>query len=241
VAKADYATASDFSRIFQEDQSSLYLLAFLLTANHQQAEECLVAGIEDAANGNPVFRAWARSWSKRTLIKNAIQLVLSGNDTIHQQPDAWSKTQSEAGELIDAVAALPLRERFERAEGYYATVFHELVHSTGHEKRLNRSTLMESAGFGSNPYCKEELIAEMGAAFLCGEAEIAERTINNSAAYLKGWLEQLRHDKMLIVQAAAQANGEPEDVQGASHDHVIATIAPAFDVLGNRITNSSPP
>jgi DNA-directed RNA polymerase specialized sigma24 family protein len=112
VAKADYATASDFSRIFQEDQSSLYLLAFLLTANHQQAEECLVAGIEDAANGNPVFRAWARSWSKRTLIKNAIQLVLLGNDTIHQQPDAWSKTQSEAGELIDAVAALPVRERF---------------------------------------------------------------------------------------------------------------------------------
>ena len=61
---------------------------------------------------------------------------------------------------------LPLRERFERTESYYATVFHELVHSTGHEKRLKRPTLTESAGFGSNPYCKEELIAEMGAAFL---------------------------------------------------------------------------
>jgi antirestriction protein ArdC len=118
---------------------------------------------------------------------------------------------------------LPVRERFERAEGYYATVFHELVHSTGHERRLKRPTLTESAGFGSNPYCKEELIAEMGAAFLCGQAEIAERTIDNSAAYLKGWLEQLRHDKTLIVQAAAQAQkaadfilGKNEPTEGAA-------------------------
>jgi antirestriction protein ArdC len=109
---------------------------------------------------------------------------------------------------------LPARERFERAEGYYATVFHELVHSTGHEKRLKRTTLTESAGFGSNPYCKEELIAEMGAAFLCGHAEIAERTIDNSAAYLKGWLDQLRNDKTLIVQAAAQAQKAADFILG---------------------------
>ena len=85
---------------------------------------------------------------------------------------------------------LPDRERFERQEEYYSTLFHELVHATGHETRLKRATLTENAGFGSNPYCKEELIAEMGAAFLCGHAEIAERTIDNSAAYLNGWLEQ---------------------------------------------------
>ena len=100
---------------------------------------------------------------------------------------------------------LPARDRFERAEGYYATLFHELVHATGHKTRLNRATLTEKAGFGSNPYCKEELIAEMGAAFLCGQAEIAERTIDNSAAYLNGWLDQLRSDRTLIVHAAAQA------------------------------------
>ncbi len=81
---------------------------------------------------------------------------------------------------------LPVKERFEQAEGYYATLFHELVHATGHASRLNRATLTDQAGFGSNPYCKEELIAEMGAAFLCGHAEVAERTIDNSAAYLNG-------------------------------------------------------
>jgi len=109
---------------------------------------------------------------------------------------------------------VPVRERFERTEDYYSTVFHELVHSTGHEKRLKRSTLTESAGYGSNPYCKEELIAEMGAAFLCGLAEIGERTIDNSAAYLKGWLEQLRNDKTLIVQAAAQAQRAEDYILG---------------------------
>ena len=60
---------------------------------------------------------------------------------------------------------LPVKERFERAESFYATLFHEIVHSTGHESRLNRATLTDKAGFGSNPYCKEELIAEMGQRF----------------------------------------------------------------------------
>ena len=113
---------------------------------------------------------------------------------------------------------LPTRERFERTEDYYSTLFHELVHSTGHEKRLKRSTLTETAGFGSNPYCKEELIAEMGAAFLCGQAEIGERTIDNSAAYLKGWLEQLRQDKMLLVQAAAQAQKAADFILGRTFE-----------------------
>jgi antirestriction protein ArdC len=73
-------------------------------------------------------------------------------------------------------------------------------------------------GFGSNPYCKEELIAEMGAAFLCGQAEIAERTIDNSAAYLLGWLEQLRNDRTLIVQAAAQAQKAADFILGNGPD-----------------------
>jgi antirestriction protein ArdC len=111
---------------------------------------------------------------------------------------------------------LPARERFERTEDYYSTIFHEFVHSTGHEKRLKRFT--ESAEFGSNPYCKEELIAEMGAAFLCGQAEIMERTIDNSAAYLKGWLAQLQSDKTLIVQAAAQAQKAADFILGKSLD-----------------------
>lgn len=120
---------------------------------------------------------------------------------------------------------LPMRERFEQAEAYYATLFHELIHATGHESRLNRATLTEKSGFGSNPYCKEELIAEMGAAFLCGHAEIAERTIDNSAAYLSGWLEQLRNDRTLIVQAAAQAQKAADFILGKCNGDAPASAA----------------
>jgi antirestriction protein ArdC len=123
---------------------------------------------------------------------------------------------------IEDCISLPSRERFERTEDYYSTLFHEMIHSTGHEKRLKRSTLMESAGYGSNPYCKEELIAEMGAAFLCGQAEITDRTIDNSAAYLKGWLEQLRQDKLLIIQAAAQAQRAADFILGKGESTEVA-------------------
>ncbi len=116
------------------------------------------------------------------------------------------------------MVAMPERARFETEAGYYATLFHELIHSTGHTSRLSRPTLTESAGFGSNPYCKEELIAEMGAAFLCGQAEIAEQTLENSAAYLKSWMEQLQNDKTLIVQAAAQAQKAADFVLGVKHE-----------------------
>ena len=80
-----------------------------------------------------------------------------------------------------------------------------MIHSTGHESRLNRPTLARTSGYGFDPFYKEELIAEMGAAFLCAHAEIVEETIRNSAAYVNGWLKQLRKDKTLVVQAAAQA------------------------------------
>ena len=114
----------------------------------------------------------------------------------------------------DDCVGMPSCERFETEDSYHATLFHELVHSTGHEKRLKRTTLTAHNGFGSDPYCKEELIAEMGAAFLCGHAEIIERTIESSAAYIKGWLERIREDKTLIVQAAAQAQKAADFILG---------------------------
>jgi DNA-directed RNA polymerase specialized sigma24 family protein len=72
---AEYATRSDFQQIFTEDMAGLHLLAFLLTADAQKAEQCFVAGLEESIRGNAVFRQWARSWSKRAIIKNAIKVV----------------------------------------------------------------------------------------------------------------------------------------------------------------------
>ena len=120
----------------------------------------------------------------------------------------------------DDCVGMPLSERFENENGYFATLYHELVHATGHEKRLNRATLAENNGFGSDPYCKEELIAEMGAAFLCGQAGIVERTIDSSAAYIQNWLQRLKQDKSLIVHAAAQAQKAVDFILGRTESEV---------------------
>jgi antirestriction protein ArdC len=141
-------------------------------------------------------------------------------------------TESFYSQREDCVS-LPTQKQFDRKEEYYSTLFHELVHATGHESRLGRPTLTEKAGFGTNPYCKEELIAEMGAAFLCGHSEIIERTIDNSAAYLLGWLAQLKNDKTLIVQAAAQAQ--------RAADFILGTLPQEPQVNGAESTPQAAP
>ena len=78
-AADEYATGDYFCRIFQVDMQSLYLLAFLLTASREHAERCFLAGIEEALNERIVFSEWARCWSRRILIKNAIRLIAPGS------------------------------------------------------------------------------------------------------------------------------------------------------------------
>ncbi len=76
AAKTDeYATSEDFARLFTLDMRRLYLLSFLLTANHEKAEQSFVSGLEDCVNCNSVFKDWARSWAERTVIKNAIRIM----------------------------------------------------------------------------------------------------------------------------------------------------------------------
>jgi DNA-directed RNA polymerase specialized sigma24 family protein len=70
-----YATADEFCRVFAEDENALYLLAYLLTADTSKAERCFVAGLEDSIQGNRVFKEWVSSWSRRVIIKNAIQMI----------------------------------------------------------------------------------------------------------------------------------------------------------------------
>jgi len=100
---------------------------------------------------------------------------------------------------------MPKKENFKKEEFYYSTLFHELGHSTGHESRLARKTITENAHFGNETYSKEELVAEMTAAFLCGHHKIEQETLENSAAYIKSWLRKLKDDAKMVVLAAAQA------------------------------------
>jgi antirestriction protein ArdC len=104
---------------------------------------------------------------------------------------------------------VPHRDNFILSDEYYATLFHELAHSTGHESRLNRENCMKPAAYGSRDYCREELVAEIATCFLCGEAGIANSIIDNSSAYIQFWLERLTHllreDNRAFIRASALA------------------------------------
>ncbi len=123
----------------------------------------------------------------------------------------------------DSISVPPLCD-YEKPEEYYSTLFHEYVHSTGHENRLNRSGITEIAAFGDETYSKEELVAEIGAAMLCGVAGIDNSTIENSAAYINSWLRKLKEDKKLIVQAAGQAQKAADYMLGVTFDDAIDLV-----------------
>lgn len=107
--------------------------------------------------------------------------------------------------ILDIVN-MPAITQFESAEAYYATYFHELAHSTGHESRLAREEVMVPHLHGSNPYGKEELLAELAASFVCSMVQINfEPILENSASYLDGWLKVLKEDNKFIFKAAAEA------------------------------------
>lgn len=100
---------------------------------------------------------------------------------------------------------LPHPETFTSRAGYYETAFHEAAHSTGHRARLNRPGITGPIQFGSQEYAKEELIAEMTAAFLCERCGIVQDDHENAAAYCQAWLRPLKNDPKMIIQAAAAA------------------------------------
>jgi len=101
---------------------------------------------------------------------------------------------------------MPEPDAFDSEAHYYATLFHEMTHSTGHESRLARTGVTNRIRYGSHEYSQEELVAEMGAAFLAAEAGIdSEALVDNSASYVASWMERLRSDPKLVVLAGAQA------------------------------------
>ena len=105
---------------------------------------------------------------------------------------------------------MPDRETFKSTTGFYNTIFHELSHWTGSENRLDRGM---ADMFGSEGYAIEELIAELSAAFICGNIGIAANIQNNSA-YIKSWLKKLREDKNYIFQAASKADKSCQYILG---------------------------
>jgi DNA-directed RNA polymerase specialized sigma24 family protein len=108
-----YAAAADFCRIFERDMNRLYQLSFLLTGNRALAEKCFVSGLEDARNSNPVFKEWADSWARRTIIRNAILLIAPQPADDRKQAAVAGESGAPVGPAeLAAVLALPVFERF---------------------------------------------------------------------------------------------------------------------------------
>ncbi len=129
---------------------------------------------------------------------------------------------------------LPKMKGFKSSHAYYATLFHELVHSTGHEKRLDRKSITDRVSFGTESYALEELVAEMGAAFLCRYTGVLPFEIENAVAYIDNWLTVLKNDKRFIIQASGAAqkavdfilskngNDTKDDVKESTDESVVS-------------------
>ena len=140
------------------------------------------------------------------------EAIVSGmpNPPRREQSDrAWYRPATDT-------VGMPARPLFHSSEEYYSTLFHELSHSTGHSSRVGREGIEDIAAFGSESYSKEELVAEMGAAMLCGVTGIPPATIENSASYLQSWISRLKGDSKLLVSAASAAQKAADYIRGTS-------------------------
>ena len=108
---------------------------------------------------------------------------------------------------------MPKMGSFDSVDSYYATLFHELIHSTGHPKRLDRQGISKGY-FGDEIYSTEELVAEFGATFLCGLSGIEQNTITNATAYIQNWIKKLQDKPQIAVQAAQTASRAVDYMQG---------------------------
>ncbi len=187
-----------------EKERAPFVLCYYTVFNVEQCDGLTLPQIEQQAQSNEVetdeaCEAIVTGWANRP----ALHLTSEHEYRAYYRPS------------MDSVH-MPARARFVDAPHYYSTLFHELIHSTGHESRLNRTF---GDGFGDELYSKEELVAEMGAAFLCAIAGIAnEYTDRNTTAYIRNWISQLEDDNHLIVHAAANAQKAVDAILGTSFE-----------------------
>src|SRR6266853_3325199 len=171
-----------------EHKSKSFLLRFYRVFNLEQTE-----GIADKlglGNATPRIPSIEACESIVNNMPNAPRM--------EQSDRAWYRPSTDS-------IGMPSRSLFNSSEEFYSTLFHELTHSTGHASRVGREGIEQLNTFGSESYSKEELVAEMGAAMLCGIRGIERTTLSNSAAYLKAWIDRLKSDSKLLVSAASQA------------------------------------
>lgn len=176
-------------------------------------KEYTVFHLDDCENYRPIKRnLTAKPANENPLFNNNAIDEIINNYVERENISFYNETASDRAYFspwLDKVV-IPMKSQYKHIEEYYATAFHELTHSTGTEKRLNRSGFENITHFGDESYTKEELVAEMGASFAIGYLELdASKTLLNSVAYLKSWVSHLKGDLskhiMLASNQASQA------------------------------------
>ena len=137
----------------------------------------------------------------------------TGADIRHRGGQAFYAQQAD-------YIQLPPIEAFRDAESYCSVVLHELTHWTKSMSRLNRN--LGGKRFGDEGYAREELVAELGSAFLCADLEITPTVRDDHASYIDHWLSVLRRDKRAIFQAAAHAQRAADYLHRAQAAHTEA-------------------
>jgi len=130
--------------------------------------------------------------------------------------------------------SIPPIESFESSEAYYGTLFHELVHSTGHTSRLNRDELMEMNPFGGKSYSIEELTAEIGSCFLNSFAGIENEDISNNVAYIQAWLKKLQNNKKFIFYASSHAQKATDYILNIKREEQVTPSVPKEESAVNE-------
>ncbi|MEJ8851848.1 ArdC family protein [Variovorax rhizosphaerae] len=168
-----------------------------------------VAQIDGLATSTSDEAPEPQSWADRSPIEGAMRFI--GGCQANIQHGYARAAYSPAADRI----LMPDVDRFTSSEAYCATALHELVHWTGNEKRLNRKF---GERFGDAAYAFEELVAELGCAFVLGHIRLVDATIEGHAAYLDNWLQVLRNDRTAIFTAARHA--------GEAYEFILARELP---------------
>lgn len=113
---------------------------------------------------------------------------------------------------------IPKLQSFFDSESYYVTLFHELIHATGHEKRLKREAIMSPDKFGSDTYGEEELVAQVGACFLASLSGCSLKNLPNEVAYIQEWMKRLRNNKKLLLFASSKAQQAVDYILNTSRE-----------------------
>lgn len=207
VRKGEKATMVTFWKLYEKDDKETGVKTTLPVLRHYSvfnADQC--EGIEppDTPLNAP-----------DTIAFNPIEKAEQIRDRYQEGPTITHGGSKACYRPSTDTVLIAEMDRFNTPEDYYGTLFHELTHSTGISKRLDRGLdQVLPPPFGSPDYSKEELIAEMGATFLNAAAGISTETIEQSASYIDHWRKILKGDKRLVIQAAGAAQKAADRILG---------------------------